>query len=629
MRIGQMMFGAGTVACFMMVLALPLAGAQMVTVPAGVVDYPDLIVHNGKIVTMDDPSFEPTTGHVVQAMAVRDGKVLALGSDADILALAGPQTEKLDLKGRTVVPGMINTHTHVHDHFIRQWSRQHTDEIEQVRRTFSVTGVDYAELTKGIEVVIKERMANPQPDQWAIINLPTGGSSGTGIGVKYLNDGGMTFDRLNELAPNTPVYLLAHPAWMLNTAAQKSFLTLYGLDYEPKNLEALSMDTTISRSLVVDRYFANHIDDMADLFEDGLDHMAALGLTSYSSHIVGLRIWDGYMKLVRERRMPIRFYYSHRFAQQVEPDMAGFFMRLGDMAGLGDDYFRQVGVTLGGLDSGPPSICTTMDAPEEYKSKEQCILEPGDDYDKAIAAALNSHERYVVNHVYGDKAMDYFMDAVDRVIEHNPAITLDYIRSRRLTADHCGFYPRQEQLARIKKLGMVISCDPRFLDRSYPWLAVYGEDKADRIAPAKSLIDAGIMVTGEGELPAETGTSPTYLAYESHFLTRKNSRGQSVAPGEAVDRVTLMKMLTTWPSYYVMDEDRVGSLEPGKLADFLVLNKDYFAVPEGEISTIFPLATVVGGKIVILRKELAPEWKMEPIGPQLEWKFATEFSTEE
>jgi predicted amidohydrolase YtcJ len=119
MRIGRIVSGAGTAACLMVLLAPLLFAGQTVTVPARLVEYPDTIMHSGKIVTMDDPSFQPTPGHIVQAMAVRDGKVLALGSDAEVLALAGPKTEKLDLRGRTVVPGMIDTHTHVHDHFIR------------------------------------------------------------------------------------------------------------------------------------------------------------------------------------------------------------------------------------------------------------------------------------------------------------------------------------------------------------------------------------------------------------------------------------------------------------------------------------------------------------------------------
>ena len=74
--------------------------------------YPDLVIYNSKIVTMDDSSFEPRVGTIVQAMAVRSGKILATGSNAEIRALAGPKTKQVDLKGRTVMPGFISTHDH-------------------------------------------------------------------------------------------------------------------------------------------------------------------------------------------------------------------------------------------------------------------------------------------------------------------------------------------------------------------------------------------------------------------------------------------------------------------------------------------------------------------------------------
>ena len=613
-----------------MLFPLAVAGwAQTVTVPEVIVSYPDLIVHNGKIVTMDDPSFEPNTGTVVQAMAARDGKVQALGSNAEILALAGPQTQRIDVRGRTVIPGMINTHSHMHDRALRYWIQDNQDLVADVQRSFSVTGRDYAELKQGIELVVKEQMARARPGQWAYIELPRGGSSGTGIGVRFLSENGLTRGELDEWAPETPVFLNSHPAWMLNKAAEVSFLNLYGFDWDQETVDkALTMNTTIRRSLVVDRYFAPRIPEMAEVIRGGLQHQAALGLTTFSSHIVGLRIHDGYMKMVRDGTMPIRFGFAHRFCQQVEPDMAGCFMRLGDMEGLGNPYFFSVGVTLGGIDTGPPHICTSMDAAPEYKSQEKCILEPGSEYERAIATALASYQRYVVNHVYGDKAVDTFLDIVDRAIENTPGITEEYIRERRLTADHCGFYPRQEQLPRIKRLGIVLSCDPMFMDRSYPWLPVYGEDKANRIGPAKSLVDAEIMVTAEAEVDVESGTGPTYFAVQSKFMTRRNSRGDPVAPEEAVDRLTLMKMMTTWPSYYLKKEHELGSLEVGKYADFVVLNKDYFTIPEEEIPTAFPLMTALGGEPTVLRTEFANELGMEPVGPQMNWEFATRYRAE-
>jgi hypothetical protein len=95
--------------------ALPATAQQQAAIPPEVLAYPDWIVHNGKIVTMDDRSRSTNVGTIVQAMAVRDGKILKLGEDQDILRLAGPNTQRIDLKGRTVLPGLVDTHSHLHD----------------------------------------------------------------------------------------------------------------------------------------------------------------------------------------------------------------------------------------------------------------------------------------------------------------------------------------------------------------------------------------------------------------------------------------------------------------------------------------------------------------------------------
>jgi predicted amidohydrolase YtcJ len=214
-------------------------------------------------------------------------------------------------------------------------------------------------------------------------------------------------------------------------------------------------------------------------------------------------------------------------------------------------------------------------------------------------------------------------------MKEDPAFTLEHVRALRISSDHCGFYPRAAQIPRMKKLGMIISCDSMFVNRSAPWLKVYGLDKANRIAPIKDMIDGGVMTTAEAELGrVETGESETLHAQLVHLITRTNDRGQKIAPEEAIDRQTLMKMSTVWPSFYVLKEKELGTLEPGKYADFVILNKDYFTIPEAEIGSVFPLMTVLGGKTIVLREELAKEWGVPAVGPQMKWKFKTEAEPE-
>jgi len=171
----------------------------------------------------------------------------------------------------------------------------------------------------------------------------------------------------------------------------------------------------------------------------------------------------------------------------------------------------------------------------------------------------------------------------------------------------------------------MLSCDVDFVNRSNPWLKVYGDQHANRIAPMKSVLDAGVMATLEFELRTESGEGPTLFSQAIQAITRKNKRGDIVAPEEAISRERALKMITVYPSYYVLREKEIGTLEAGKLADFVVFNKDYLSIPVDEIPTVFPLMTVVGGKTVVLREEFARELGTQPVGPQIKFLFQEEY----
>ncbi len=617
-RVAMVMF-------LILLCGISVRGQQTVNnVPAELVAYayPDLIVYNGKIVTMDDAAMNNSLGSTFEAMAVRDDRIQFLGSSAQILSYAGPQTRKIDLAGRTVVPGIINTHTHLHNAAVNNWANQNPETVEAIRKEFSVGGEAFADITQGIELVIKEQMAHPLPGQWAWIGLEGGA---TGIGVQYIKQEEMSREELDQLSPELPVILHSHPSWLLNTAARDDFLRLYEVAPTDENEErALTIATTFGRGLIVDRHFRNHPDELADVIADYLSYQVPSGTTTYASHIVGLSFQPAFIKLAEEKRMPVRFAFSHRNCQQVEPDVTGCWLRMGDWKGLGDEYYWNIGVTMGGIDSGMPAICTTMDASPARKSQEECLLQPGNLFAQAVDTALSNRIRYTVNHAIGDKGMDYVMDIMEQVIEREPGVSLEFMRHLRMTSDHCNFYPRQDQIPRMARLGMMLSCDTA-INRSTPWLDVYGQDKARQIAPIRSLVDAGIMVGTESGTSPVRGTGRTWTAQNIEFITRKNARGELIAPEEAVDRETLMKMATVWGSYFVLREDELGTLEPGKLADFVVFNKDYFTVPLEEIPTVFPLMTVLGGEIVVLREDFAGELGAAPVGHQIEWTFESDY----
>ena len=613
-----------TICGFLMLGVVAVPAQDTLTVPANLVQYPDLIVHNGKIVTMDDLSLLGPAGTVVEAMAIQGDRIQFLGSDAEMLRLAGPQTRKIDLQGRTMVPGLIDAHTHLHNGFVSRWANENPQEVLEIMREFRVAGETYEDLTRGIELVIKEQMTGAPEGQWGIIGFRGAGEQGVSLGVMYLRTNQMTQEKLDEWAPNQPIMLEDSSNYLMNTAARNDFMDMFNVEATDHNEQAAMTNPRVDRNLIAERYFRTRVPQLADVIENGLRHFAAMGFTGYSSHIVGLPIHDAFNILAREGRMPVRFGWAHRACQNVVVDIPTCFSRLGDMAGMGDDYFWNVGVTLGALDLDVPVACTTMDAIDpRIKEMEQCWAEPGGPYYDAIYTAVKSRLRYVINHDNGDKGLDQFMDILDRVMEEDPSMDLEYMRSRRFTSDHCSFYPRLDQMPRMAKFNMQFSCGAKELssDHGYSIGKIYSESYANRVGPINSMLKNGLMASNEGGGNGMDEVNQTTFAVWYPYINRKRSDGVVLAAQEAINRVQLMKMNTSMAAYYVLKEKELGTLEPGKFADFIVYNKDYFTIPQEEIPSVYPLMVVVGGKTIVLREEYAADLGLQAVGPQLKFSW--------
>jgi predicted amidohydrolase YtcJ len=157
------------------------------------------------------------------------------------------------------------------------------------------------------------------------------------------------------------------------------------------------------------------------------------------------------------------------------------------------------------------------------------------------------------------------------------------------------------------------------LSRSFFWIGAtkYPPIYTKRIAPIRSAIEHGVIPTIENEAGVVGLTARTYMYGAVPFMTRRNEMGNDVAPEEAVDRNTMLKMMTSWPARFVMKENVLGTLENGKYADFLVMNGDLTTAPVEQLAGIFPVMTVVGGQVRVLRKEFADELGRQPVGPQI------------
>ena len=583
-----------------------VATAQSDSVEA-TLGYPDMIIHNAKIVTMDDASFNSSPGTISEAMAIRDDKILAMGTNQQVRALAGPETRQFDLNGRTVFPGFILTHEHPTD-----WAWTEPSALEHVfpegneHMVIRFLEGDAKEQLANWEDGLKAAVRDAKPGQWILL------SSDWGSNFEHMPDLFPTFlpaisrKRLDELAPNNPVRI--KNSWvdgLVNTKALEEIARIF----PDQKIEGRGNRGPTGRQLEPDIMLHNKVELNADLLQSEMELWAAHGVTVYGSSPYTIGNLNALRILDEEGRMPGRFAWSY-----TGPDLHYQTIRLiSAQLGNGTDYLWNIGAH--GERSG--GTCTTLAASERVKAQENCRLDPGDDGRRVKEDIVRSGGRIAAMHSGGDKDIDHLLDIIEaQSIE--AGLSLEEIRERRHAFDHASGAPRPDQIPRIKRLGMYVSMINTVIwenrtgyDASYR-LRNYGEEYIGYAVPRNSVTKAGIMNTQEIDRAL-----PHFLFYNVWVgMTRYNSGiDRTLAPEEGTDLITQLKALTIWGAYYVLREDRLGSLEQGKLADFVVLDRDLLSVPQDEIPNVKVLMTVIGGKTVHLLPNLANELDASPVGP--------------
>jgi predicted amidohydrolase YtcJ len=363
------------------------------------------------------------------------------------------------------------------------------------------------------------------------------------------------------------------------------------------------------RQLEPDVILANKTELNASLLKAEMQLWAAHGVTTFGSSPYAPGNFKSLVWLDTRGEMPARFAWGYS-----GPDLHFDTLRMvAGLVGHGSDYLWNVGAQ--GEESG--GSCTTLSASPQVKAREDCAFTPGSTGRQVMEDIVRAGGRIATMHSGGDKDIDNLMDAIEKGSKE-AGLTLQEIRNKRHAFDHASGAPRPDQIPRIKRLGMMVSMINTVLwenrtdyDTSFR-VRNYGIEYANYAVPRKSVTDAGIMNTQEIDRAL-----PHWLFYNVWVgMTRFNAGQQrTYAPREATDRITQLKALTTWGAHYVLREERMGSLEPGKLADFVVLDRDYVTIPQDDIPKIKVLMTVVGGKTVHLLPPLGTEIGRAPVGP--------------
>lgn len=241
-------------------------------------------------------------------------------------------------------------------------------------------------------------------------------------------------------------------------------------------------------------------------------------------------------------------------------------------------------------------------ASAEVKAQERCPspgTKPWETYKEAIVHGW----RPVQAHATSSHGARLYIQMMEQAMEEGN-YSLEYMRGLRTTLEHnilLGAQP--DVIAGIKKFGIIINVNTPMLGGVPGNIKVYGEELRKFAMPVKTWIDEGIRVTFEGGgnwRPIYTLITREVIVGDFGVRRPEGEPPEVVVllPEEAIDRVTALKMTTTWAAEYVMAEDTIGSLEPGKYADFVVLDKDFFTIPVIDILDLKVVATGLNGKFV-------------------------------
>ena len=562
-------------------LYFALAGghAWAQALPAEVIRYAELVLHNGKIITVD------ANFSLAQAIAVRDGKILKVGRNAEVLALAGPATRRIDLRGRAVIPGLIDTHSHLHEYGLDRHAPTMNPDLLEVK----IEGRTEEEMLERLAEAAKKK----KPGEWLITRIRPRSVADGFVNNKTRLD-------LDKFTPNNPTMVhVTDTKAMANSKALEQLLKRYDTSVLelPKNKQG---EYTGRIGAGVSLIFYEEIipkpkpEDLAPIYLKELEMWGAAGVTTWSSSL-GSEAISAFHYMDQKGMMPIRLAYTNEAGYRDNIHSESFVNRFGNLIGHGTERFWLIGISSGSTDSSYPGVCTTLSPDAKIKAREDCRLTTDNVRGRAAWAAVKAGNRIAGTHSAGDKATDVLMDIIEKA-SAEAGLSLDQIRAKNHGIDHCTMNPRPDQIERAKKLNIIWSCAPKYLMRTNQVMRDYGEEAAHRwVLPVKSILDAGGRVTWEQD-DADLGIKP--FSGLSTLITRKDGDGRVWGARNGVDRNTALLMATRWASEYVLRDKLLGSLEVGKWGDMVVLDKDYMTVSDEEIGKITSVMTIVGGKVI-------------------------------
>lgn len=547
---------------------------------------PDLVLHNGKIATVD------ARFSIASAVAIRGDRLVRVGSSEEILALRGPKTQTVDLAGRLVLPGLIDSHVHPSSASMHEFDHPVPD----------------MESIADVLAYVKSRVAAVPEGQWIWVNQ---------IFITRLKEQRYpTRAELDAVAPKHPVVFSTGPDGMANSLA----LQLSGIDknFVVTGAGLIEKDATTGELTGMlrggtKRFLKSQSPPSRATTKDRDDRLLLLlkdynsvGLTTIADRDAGADAIDRYARLLSENRLTTRIAVSH--SVNATAPLAEVQSKIREIARHplrdGGPMLRIVG-TKSYLDGGMLTGSAFMRQPwgvssiygitdPEYRGVR---FIPPEQLLPIVRTTVEEGLQYTA-HSVGDGAVHALLDAYEEVNREIP------VAPTRPCLTHSNFMSR-EAAEQMRRLGVVADIQPAwlFLD-SRTLNAQFGYDRLRYFQPLKTLFELGVVAGGGSDHMQKVGSLRAINPYNPFLgmwttLTRRGKwfDGQ-LHPEEALSREQAIRFYTINNAYVTFLEDQVGSLEPGKLADLIVLDRDLLTCPVDEVREARVLTTYLSGRVV-------------------------------
>ena len=556
-------------------------------------DAADLVVINGRITTMDPAAPEAT------ALAARNGFFVAVGGEADIRPFIGPFTQVIDASGQRVIPGLIDSHTHsirggVNYNLEVRWDN--ADSLEEALHLLRVQ----AERTPEGQFI---RVA--------------GGFSEFQFKEKRLP----TVAELDAVAPDHPV--LIHHLYKM-TLLNSRATAYYGYDQEghptypggviEKDANGAPTGRLLAApsGLLMYRTLAGapklSIRDQINSSIQYMDELNSLGITSVSDAGGGGMEFpdaDPYqvIRWLHENQLLTTRIGYHSFPQHKDEELSDYQRWTKEtQAGSGDDMLRFVG-------AGENLAWASYDF-EIFADERPDIDDGAEDYQEQVMTVLGENGWPFRQHITYDETGDRLLPVYERVAQGaglTPGWFIDHVETF-----------SEANLERIAQLGGGIALQNRLQFQAEDFIANYGAEALKKTPNFRAILDLGVPVGGGTDATRVTSYNPWFsIQWMSTGLSRGGLRMYDDA--NLLTREEALRLWTTGSAWFTGDAGRKGAIAPGQMADFSVLDRDYFAVTDAEIAKLKSDITVLGGEVVYAAREFAhhdlrhappvsPEW---------------------